>query len=343
MKARALTVPRERGEAVRQALVAAGVLRTDLRIEAQDRAVVFPVTERGSFEPSWGTLGEAEFEPRSEELASDYRERLVWPVAEKELLPRSFDVIGDVVLVRLPAELRDRGPEIGEALLKFVPRARIVGWDRGVHGPERRRSIERLAGAGGWATVHRENHLELDVDLERAYFSPRLALEHARVAAEVEPGDRVYDLCCGVGPFALHIARDGRAREVVAVDANPEAIVLLRRTLARSPFGGRVRPVETRVEAFLPDAPPCERAILNLPHEGIKYAPSVARVVAPRGRLYYYEIVPRSELEHRGNVIAGSLEPTGQWRSVGARVVHPYSPDSDLIGFTFARDGDRPR
>lgn len=339
MKARSLTVPRDRGEAVRQRLAEAGALRTDLKIAADSVTIVFPVTDSGAIGPDWGTLGEAEFDPRGAESPSDYRELIGGPAADRDLLPRSFDVVGDIVLVRLPPELHSRAREIGGALLRFVPRARLVGWDQGVHGPERRRRIERLAGTGGWATIHRENRLELEVDLERAYFSPRLALEHARVAAEVAAGDRVYDLCCGVGPFAVHIARDARAREVVAVDSNPEAIALLRRTLARYAFGARVRAVEARIESFLPDREPFERAILNLPHEGIKYAPSVARVVAPSGRFYYYEIVPRSELEHRGDVIASGLEPVGEWRTVAARVVHPYSPDSDLVGFVFSRAG----
>ncbi|MFY9717067.1 MAG: methyltransferase domain-containing protein [Thermoplasmata archaeon] len=337
MRARALTVPRDRGEAVRQELAEAGVLRTDLKIRTGDGTIVFPVVGDETALASWGVIGESDFDLRTADGPSDYRELLAGTADEREILPRSFDVVGDVVLVRLPPEVHHRGAEIGEALLRFVPRARIVGADHGVHGVERRRSIERLAGEGGWATVHRENHLDLTVDLEKAYFSPRLAREHARVAAEVEVGDRVYDLCCGIGPFSVHIARDGRAREIVAVDANPEAIDLLRRTLSRYPFGSRVTPIEARIEAFLPDRAPFERAILNLPHEGIKYVSSVAELVAPGGRLYYYEIVPRSEFEHRGDVIAGALEPVGHWNTAGVRVVHPYSPDADLAGFVFAR------
>jgi tRNA (guanine37-N1)-methyltransferase len=339
MRARALVVPRARGEAVRRALADAGLLRTDLKIVSNEETLRFPVTDAGPIPPEWGVLGEEEFDPRELPAAADYRDLLAWPTGERDLLPRSFDVVGDVVLVRLPPELGARAPEIGDALLRFVPRARVVGWDHGVHGPERRRRIERLAGAGDWSTVHRENRLELCVDLERAYFSPRLAGEHARVASEVRDGDRVYDLCCGVGPFSVHIARDGRAREVVAVDANPAAIALLRQTLSRYPFAARVAPIEARIEEFLPGRPPFERAVLNLPHEGIKYAPSVARLVVPGGRLYYYEIVRRSEFDHRGDVIAGSLEPVGRWSPVGVRVVHPYSPDSDLAAFVFARTG----
>jgi tRNA (guanine37-N1)-methyltransferase len=337
MKSRALVVPRSRGESTRRALATAGLLRHDLEIDSDRTTVVFPLVPEGDVPADWGTVIEREFDARPDPAGGDYRTALDWPEEEKAKLPRSFDVVGETVLVRIPPALAPRQAEIGEALLRFVPHARIVGWDRGVHGPERRRRIETIAGSGGWWTQHRENGIVLDVDLERAYFSPRLAREHALVAAEVEDGESVYDLCCGVGPFSVTIARDGRARSITAVDANPDAIALLRKTLARYSYGGRVHPVEQRVEQFVADRPPVERVILNLPHEGIKYAPSVARLVALRGRLYYYEVVARTELEGRAEVVGAVLGPPGAFVRSAQRVVHPYSPESDLIGFVFER------
>ncbi len=337
MIARALLVPRSRGEEARRALLAAGLLRTDLVIRREGAILALPLVEGGAAPPGWGEVAERAFELHPGRPPADYRALLSWPEEEKTLLPRSFDVVGDVVLVRLPPKLEARRTEIGEALLRFVPGVRIVGWDRGVHGPERRRAIERIAGNGGWETWHRENGLELAVDLERAYFSPRLAGEHARVAEAIRPGERVYDLCCGVGPFSLAIARGGRTGTVVAVDANPAAIALMKRSLGRVAFGGTVRPIEARIESFLESAEPFEVVVFNLPREGIKYASSVARAVASGGRLFYYEVVPRAESEGRASVIERSLAPQQRFRTLERHVVHPYSPAADLMAFEFQR------
>jgi len=302
--------------------------------------VIFPVSAHPDELPrTWGEFVEREFPEHPRSAPTNYRDLLGWPEEEKRELPRSFDVIGDIVLVRMPASLVPRQEEVGTALLRFVPGARLVGSDHGVHGPERRRVVERIAGTGGWRTRHRENGVDLEVDVERAYFSPRLALEHARVAEEVVAGDRVYDLCCGVGPFSVTIARQGRAGTVTAVDANPDAIALLRATLSRYPLAGRVRALEARLEEFLPSAEPVERVVLNLPREGIKYLPSVARTVAPGGRLYYYEVGPRSELEGRGVALVNVLAPEGTFSAVAHRSVHPYSPDADLAVFVLERSG----
>ena len=337
MKARALVVARSGGERTRRQLVSVDALRTDLAIRDEGDRIVFPVRSDASLPPDWGVEEEREFEPRASVGPTEFRELLGWSESELELVPRAFEVVGDVVLVRLPEELRSRRFEIGEALLRFVPGSRLVGVDLGVRGPERRREVERIAGVGGWRTRHRENGLEFEVDLEQAYFSPRLAREHARVAALVRGGERVYDLCCGVGPFAVTIARDGRARSVAALDANPTAVELLRATLARYPFAPLVTPVHGRLEEFVVTAEPVERVVLNLPHEGIKYAALVAPLVSPGGGLYYYEVVPREEIARRSTVVENALGPAGEWSVSDLHVVHPYSPASDLVAVSLLR------
>ena len=340
MIAHGLRVPKARGEEVRQDLAESGLLRNDLKVRHEGEFLVFPTVEdAGGIPGVWGTVVEREFEVHPEKGATRFRDLLPWSETDKALLPRSFDVVGDIVLVRLPEELESRKEAIGEALLRFVPGARVVGLDRGVHGEARIRTVERIAGAGGWRTRHRENGVELEVDVERAYFSPRLAREHARVAEDVRPSDRVYDLCCGVGPFSVAVAHLGRAQNVTSVDANPEAIALLRETGHRLGLLDRIAPVCSSLEAFLPRAPPVERVILNLPHEGIKYLPSVARTVALGGRLYYYEVVARAQLPGRGVALVNSLAPVGAFAVGAERVVHPYSPGSDLAAFVLDRPG----
>ena len=337
MKGTALRVPRAKGEETRRALRSVGVIRDDVEVLHEGDWVAFPLLEGVVVPPQWGEVVERDLRPRRARAPSDYRELLHLPPEPTAQLPRSFDVVGDMVLVRLPDELTPYAAEIGRALLAFVPGARIVGADHGVHGADRRRSIEAIAGAGGWRSLHRENGIELDVDLEKAYFSPRLAREHARVAAAVVRGERVYDLCCGVGPFSLAIARDARAASITAVDANPDALVLLRASLARLASRVPVTAREAPVEVFSTTAEPVDRVIFNLPLEGIKYLPSVARTVARAGHLHYYEVVPRRERGRREDAIVRTLGGPEEWTLEEVRVIHPYSPAADLTAFDIVR------
>jgi len=299
--------------------------------------VIFPLADDAAVDDLGGNAVDRDFEAETPPIPR-YRDRLTGlPEAVRRELPRAFDVVGEIVLVRLRPSAEPHGAAIGAALLATVPGARTVGWDLGVHGPERRRTLRHLAGRPGWRTRHRENGLLLDVDVEAAYFSPRLAREHARIAGCVEPGQRVLDLACGVGPFALTIARDGRASSIVAVDRNPVAIELLRSSSARlGPAGSRIEPRIADLTDVAAAGIVAHRVIFNLPHGGIKYLTSVAATVEPAGTLHYYEMTDRALAPARPDAL---LETLGRDRfSAGAaHVVHPYAPTIDLVAYTFHR------
>ncbi|MGA7923106.1 MAG: methyltransferase domain-containing protein [Thermoplasmata archaeon] len=330
-------MPKSRGEVIRRTLRERQLLRSDLDILDEGDSLIFPVA--GTVSPDVpGTPVERDFPQLSSGPPRSYRELVAWPDEARARLPRAFDVIGDIVLIRLPASLLPRAADVGEALLRFVPGARIVGLDGGVHGVERRRALTKLAGNGGWRTTHAENGLTFEVDVSAAYFSPRLSREHLRVAALCEPGEAVLDLCCGIGPFALTIARTRPVAGVVAVDLNPEAIALVEANARRLGVGERLRAVCASLDEFLPSAGTFSRVVLNLPHEGIKYLTSVGSVVAPRGSLHYYEVTERASSAGRPETILHLLPPgTGPWSLRSRRVVHPYSPRSDIVVYDLFR------
>lgn len=332
MMASAIRIERPRAEELRQRLRAAGALRTDLSIDVVEGIVYLPVHGPG---PTGHPTVEHLFRPRRGPAPREYRDRVDVPPELKPRLPRSFDVIGDLVLIRIPAELAPHARAIGEALLAFVPGARRVGRDRGVVGPARIRSIEPIAGTGPFRTVHHENGIALTVDLDRAYFSPRLAREHARVAAAVGAGERILDLCCGIGPFALTALARAPSCEITAVDLNPAAIELLRESAMGSV--GRLTMLVEEAGAFLDRSGSFDRIILNLPHGGARLLPLLAPHLAPGGTLHYYEVVHRADRARRGAEISRAGGPVPPWSIDEMHVVHEYSPGEDLLGYTIKR------
>lgn len=343
MRSPALLVDRERAEAVRRRLSAGNWLRRDLVPLREGAQVAFPVQGLPERMPPGieGTLGDREFASVAPGRVRDYREGLDLPAPLQAELPSSFDVIGDLVLIRLPDALLPYRERIGQALLQFVPGCRKVGLDLGVHGEARVRHLEPLAGEGSWATVHRENRLSFSVDVEHAYFSPRLAREHARVAEASRNGERLLDLFCGVGPFALTALRRHPGLRAVAVDLNPFAIELLRSNAQRLKVADRLEAREERAETFLRRPERFQRAVMNLPREGYMYVVSVARLVTPGGTLHHYEVLPREGVPARREALLRELHEGsgGPWTLEAPHVVHPYSPSSDLVAWTAVRGG----
>src|SRR5437870_3131961 len=96
-------------------------------------------------------------------------------------------------------------------------------------------------------TIHKEYGCLFEVDLSKAFFSPRLSTEHQRVVQMVEKGERVVDMFAGVGPFSILIAKKVGDVRMDAIDANPQAIELLQENV-------RANKVEAKVHVHLGDA-----------------------------------------------------------------------------------------
>ena len=300
MRGRVVRVPLQQGERARRRLSELGLLDPGRRPVERDGALLLPVLDAG---PAAGTPDlDFEHEAVDEDLPPrDVRARPRSLRDSPDLPPelaaevtRALDIVGDIAVVRLPDALMDRAGDVGRAIMGLHPRVRVVAVDRGVVGPLRVRSLEPVAGERRLTTVHRENGIQLHVDLASAYFSPRLATEHRRVADLVRPGERVLDMFAGVGPFAVLIAKEGRAREVHAVDLNPVAVALLGANARANRAGGRLRAHEGDARAVVPLLGQFDRIIMNHPHHAIEFI-DVALGAAGEGTVVHLHTIGRPD------------------------------------------------
>ena len=176
-----------------------------------------------------------------------------------------FDAVGDVACLRRPLRDSEDGAALSSRILAANRKLRLVVAPRGTadlaYGAARAPAagLARVAGAARspLVTTHAEHGVAVVVDLDRCFFSPRLATERLRVSKAVGRGERVLCLFAGCGPEVLVLAAKTAAKVVVAVDANAVAIRCLRRsleTLRRSrgaDVADRVRVVEGDVLADL--------------------------------------------------------------------------------------------
>ena len=127
---------------------------------------------------------------------------------ESEELISAFDQIGEIIIVRIPDSLLPKKKIIGEALLNDVKIVRSVFYQASaVEGDFRTRNLEVIAGEDNAETEYREFGCKFIVDVENAFFSPRLSTERDRIASLIQEGEVMTNMFAGVGMFSIIAAK----------------------------------------------------------------------------------------------------------------------------------------
>ncbi len=257
------------------------------------------------------------------------------PEEIREAMPRGYDVIGSVAIIRIDPDLAEWAQAAGEALLKGVPNAKTAAIDWGVEGQVRARNIEVVAGEPSLVTEQKENGCRLLVDVETCYYSPRLAGERARVAAQVSADERVLDMYCGVGPYAVLIARQQGAR-VLGLEINPRAAELARENADRNKVPDRVDIVHGDAPRLTRAMPPTfDRVIMNLPHTAVEHLGDAVPACRPGAKLHVGAMLGKDEAPATADEIADAhdlvLEELVKIRNYNPAVGH-YSLELRTVG-----------
>lgn len=158
-------------------------------------------------------------------------------------LPRSYKRVGHVALVNLDTTLLPWKHEVGEALLAVVSRSirTVARFIQPIHGQIRTPSVEWLAGDPSFATVHKEHGTLYALDAQKLMFSAGNHFERHRVSEFVSQLPMsipvVLDMFACVGNLSLAMAVQNPRTQVIALELNPEAINLLRKSVELNGIG----------------------------------------------------------------------------------------------------------
>jgi len=256
-----------------------------------------------------------------------------------KLVPRGFEVIGDIAILNLPRELEEYRFGIAEVLLnRLRPRIRLVVRRASpARDPERVHAYEVLAGSGGFETLHKESGCVFKVDISKVFFSSRLQYERARIANLVKPGEVVVNMFAGVGPFSIVIAKRVLNVKVYSIDVNPEAYKLMVENV-------KLNGVEDRVVPLLGDAAEvvdlynlkgvADRVLMPSPEHAINYLTKAIEALKARGFIHYYDVAHRVKdlrgyvLERVSPILDGAR---AKWRVEGVREIRSAAPSKSYV------------
>ncbi|MEM2109989.1 MAG: class I SAM-dependent methyltransferase family protein [Candidatus Odinarchaeota archaeon] len=274
-----LSVRRIDGEKARELLVKHGLLDDRYKIKSDCERVCFPIKpgvelKRVVKELPGAKLIDDFFEFKNKVFTRGLREVLqsYLGVYEKERLPKSYDLIGGLMLIELKEELWSERFKIGAIIKENFKHIRGVFAKKGsVEGEFRVREVECIGGDCNPVTVHLENGCRYHLDLTKVYFNSRLGSERLRVAEKISPNETVIDMFAGVGPFTILIAK--KRVEVNAIDSNPDAVFYLKKNIIENRVEKYVNVFLGRAEQIVTEylKRKADRIIMNLPADSLNY------------------------------------------------------------------------
>jgi tRNA (guanine37-N1)-methyltransferase len=204
---------------------------------------------------------------------------------------RTFDIVGDIAIVRVPEPQRHLSRLIAEAIMDTHREVKAVWRQAGsVSGDYRLRGLEFLLGEETTETIYKEYGCVYKTDLRKTYFSPRLSYERLRIAKLVQKGEAVLNMFSGVGCYSISIAKHSQPLKVYSVDVNPCAVQYLRENIRRNRVADVVVAIEgdakTVTEKELQNV--ADRVIMPLPEIAYEYLDYALLALKPAGGWIHY-------------------------------------------------------
>lgn len=298
-----IRVNKEQGEPVRKWLLDNGYLDINLQISREKDFLYFPIsTDNHDIE----NLLQHEFPDKSinsfihkftsiQRSSGDYRDHLDnFPRLLLPLLPSSFDIIGNILILKIREELTEWADMIADALLNAHTHISSIYQDTGVDGTYRIRKIHYLAGKQDTVTIHKEYGMRFKIDIASVYFTPRLANERYRISQLTGRNEKVLDMFAGVGPFSISIAKEREDSTIYAIDQNPEAYKLMKENITLNKIHN-ITPIHGDSKIVVQDLSKettFDRIIMNLPHNSLEFIDHAINSM-DSGSIHIYDIVDR--------------------------------------------------
>ncbi len=165
----------------------------------------------------------------------------------------SFDIIGEVAIIKIPDSLNEKKEIIGNTLLNNIKNVKTVfSQSSPVKGEYRLRGLELIAGKDQSMTYYKEHGCIFKVDVKNTYFSPRLSTERLRISNlisdnKLKNNEVVVNMFGGVGTFSIIMAKKNPTCIVYNIDSNIHAHILCQEN-------AKLNKVEDRVMSIFGDA-----------------------------------------------------------------------------------------
>lgn len=209
-------------------------------------------------------------------------------------LPKKWEKIGDVLLLKLPAELTSHQSGIAETYATILSCKSVLKESGQVDGLFRVPDVELIWGNKDTETTHYENGIRFRLDPIKIMFSSGNIDERIRMATISNNSEIVVDMFAGIGYFSIPLAVQSRPKRVFSCEINPDAYAYLERNIVLNHVTDIIEPIMGDNQIVAPKGV-ADRVIMGYFGETKSYLHTAISCLKKKGGIIHYHDVFQDE------------------------------------------------
>ncbi len=205
----------------------------------------------------------------------------------------SYEIIGNIALFNRKISQKE-----AKELIKKNKNIKTIAYKSETHkGKYRLKKIKIVLGEKNKITIHKENKVQLKVDLEKIYFSPRTASERLRIINQIKPREEVLVMFSGIAVLPIEISKNTRAKNITGIELNPTAHRLAQENLILNKinnvilYQGDVKKILLKIEKKF------DRILMPLPKSAEDFLDLAKKYIKKNGIIHFYTFAQEKEFK----------------------------------------------
>lgn len=252
---------------------------------------------------------------------------------EIEKVYSSFDIIGDIIIIKIPDELDGKKEIIAKILMNKIKTIKTVFQQiSSVQGEYRTRKLCFLSGINKSITEYREHGCVFKVDVLKTYFSPRLSTERLRVSKLIKNNEIIVNMFAGIGTYSIILAKKNPDCIIYSIDSNPDANDLCIINSKLNKVQDRVIPILGNARTIISTQlkGKATRVLMPLPEQASQFIDSaILALENNKGIIHYFaHIKAKSKLNalEEGKLNCHNNFQSYQYKIICGRVIREVGP-----------------
>ena len=286
-------------ENVKRFIISKKIINFDYLPIRELDSIFFPITKRTGIPNAKVIDTKLKFKKKVQAITIEDFLRNKLTKKQLSLIPRAQEIVGKIMILEIPDQLKSEEKLIAEAYLKLNKNVETVVKKQEIHsGTFRTRKVRIIAGKKTKETVHYENGVKIKLHLEKTYFSARSANERLRIAKLIKSGESVLVMFSGVAPFPLVFARNSDAKEIYGIELNPLAHQYALENVTLNDFGDKIKIFQGDVRTILLTIKKkFDRIAMPLPKTGDEFLNITLPKVKKGGTIHLYAFLNEAGID----------------------------------------------